>query len=94
MLCCAVLCCAVCCTVLCCTRCNIRFAEHNFRRIELAKINASDKFIINGIANREFVYKGKQVTDMYNVDGDEDNPSDDPSNWQHCVAVVNGIVRA
>ena len=70
-------------------------AEYNMRKVPLSHLNAENKFIILGVANDSFKYKGTQY-ELYNRDdGDDgkDNPHDDPGNWNHVVACVEGKVR-
>ena len=55
-------------------------------------IDSGDSVILDGVCNDSFM-SGNMRVEPYEKDDDDDNPHDNPRNWQHTVLVKKGMIH-
>ena len=67
-------------------------AGFDYRITPVLEMNTEDSYLVDGLANDRYL-QDKTWVEPYERDSPEDNPRDDPLNWQHVVAVVKGKIK-
>jgi len=66
-------------------------AGFDFRLTSVCEMNKTDSYLVDGLANDRYLVGNKWVQ-PYELDYPEDNPRDDPHNWQHIIAIKKGKI--
>ena len=67
-------------------------AGFDYKITRVLEMNNHDAYLVDGVANDRYLV-GKEWVQPYERDSSLDNPRDNPSNWQHVVAIVKGKIR-
>ena len=61
--------------------------------VPVSELDQENTFIVTGVANDSFL-SGKEWVSIFQRDDENDNPRDDPANWQHVMAVKKGAMHS